>query len=298
MESSDQAGKITTLILLVAAAGLLGWAVWSYCSAPLLARLAARSDTPLHIVVATAPALQISYNPHTRKAVVTHSAQTCDLAQIQTCFDNTPDGFFVPRQTDPELFRTGAEHFLSHWRYNPLLGAALAKGYFAARRDGRTDIPLAVFITLGMELAQLKTNDFTLTYPAKPKGKNKKTRKPEPVKQISADELLASAPQPAGEPLKLEIYNASGQQGLAQRLKEYLRAQRDKGLLNVDVMKWENYPYGRKDKTEVIDYSSRLIEVNRLSHAINFTGTPRAETAGADIYDVRIILGKDFQMPL
>jgi len=272
---------------------ILGWAVWSYVSSPLLAHLTQRKDMPLHLIIATEPAMQVSYNPVLKKAVVTISAKKCDSTKIRTCFSGVSSGFFVPKQTEQDLLWQDFEYFLSHWRYNPLLLARAVAAYIKARFQKRTDLHLAEFLALSLELSQMQINDFTLTFP--PQSKTKKSHKQAPLIPFSADTLLSEAENTA--PLKLEILNASGRKGLAKELTYYLRRQYDKGLLNVDVMQYDNYRTNL-DKTEIIDYSGRLLQVSKLSHAIGFKGTPKVEKSPTNIYDTRIILGKDFEMPL
>lgn len=293
MESSDQARKIISFLLFFMFLGILGWAVWRYVSSPLLQRLARYDDVPVHLVILTEPATQISYNPALHKAVVTMSDKNCEREKMSACFGSTPNGYFIPAQTDQERFWQDFKYILSRWRYNPLLLGKTAGAYAQAVWQKRTDLNMAEFAALGLALSRMQTSDFTLTYPVK--VKTKKTRKQPVTVQVSADKLLTEEDNKA--PLKVEILNASGNKGLAKKLTQYLRHQYAQGLLNVDVMQYDNYP-ARKDKTEVIDYSGRIIPVSKLTHTIGFKGEVKAETSSADIYDTRIILGKDFEMPL
>ena len=295
MESPHQAGKIIPFVLVFIFCAILGLAVWQYVSSPVLERTAQRSDMPLHFIIAADPALQISYNPALHKAVVTFANKKCDVAKRNTCFADMPHGYFSPEQTDQELFWKNFEYLLSHWRYNPLLLFRPVTAYVRARWQKRTDLNVAEFLTLAGAWSQMQVSDFTLTYPVQSKAK--KSRKPVSLEAVSAEKLLSEEDDPDA-PLRIEILNASGKKGLAQNLAQYLRRKRAGGLLNVDVMEYGTYRGGLLDKTEIVDYSGRLIQVSKLGHTIGFKGTAKTENTPNDFYDTRIILGKDFEMPL
>lgn len=298
MESPHQAGKIIPFVLLFAFFAILGWAVWQYTSSPVLPRMAQHSDIALHFIIASDPAMQISYNPALHKAVITISNKKCDIAKRNTCFSDTPHGYFIPQETDQELLWKNFENLLNRWRYNPLLLFGPLTAYVRARFQKRTDIGVAEFITAMITLSQMQVSDFALTYPVQAQTKAKKSRKPLPQPSVVSAEKLLSEDDDPDAPLRVEILNASGKKGLAQNLTQYLRNQSAKGLIKVDVMQYDTYRGAQKEKTEIIDYSSRLIQVGKLSHAIGFKGTIKTENTPKDIHDVTIILGKDFEMPL
>lgn len=295
MESSDQARKIISFILFLVFFGVLAWAAQIYVSSPLLMRLTQHQDGLATIVVLTEPAMQISYNPALHKAVVTFSDSPCAPDKLLTCFNSSPNGYFIPRQTDQTLFWEDFKFILSRWRYNPLLIGKTAWAYIRARYQKQTDLDFAEFITMGLALSRLQISDFTLSTITK--NKPKKSRKqPVIVTEVSPDKLLTDESNQK-TPLKIEILNASGRKGLAKNLTQYLRRQTSRGLLNVDVMQYDNY---RKqiDQTEIIDFSGRIIQVSHLAHAIGFKREVKKENTPNDICDTRIILGKDFEMPL
>jgi hypothetical protein len=95
----------------------------------------------------------------------------------------------------------------------------------------------------------------------------------------------------------VEILNASGQKGLASELTQYLREQNEKGLLRVDVWQYDNYPTPQPTSW-IEDYSGRQIQVKQLGTTIGITGEIRVGTTPNVLCDTRIILGKDFKMPL
>ena len=98
-------------------------------------------------------------------------------------------------------------------------------------------------------------------------------------------------------PIVVEIFNASGKRGLALALTQYLREQNEKGLLRVDVLQYDNYP-SYQEQSFIVDYSGRLVQVKQLSLAIGINSEIKSENAANAICDTRIVLGKDFEMPL
>jgi len=95
----------------------------------------------------------------------------------------------------------------------------------------------------------------------------------------------------------VEIFNASGKKGLALELTQYLREKNQKGLLRVDVFQYENYP-SIENTSWLEDYSGRLSDVKQLSRALGINEEIRTGTSVNVMCDTRIIIGKDFTMPL
>lgn len=293
MESSRKTGKITGKLLLAAALLLVGGACYTQLTSSLLQTLLSRQDSRVQVLVLTQPAIQFTYNPATRKAVATLSSIPCTAQKKETCFEGQFDRFFVPANDDQAAFWSHFEDLLARWRFNPLLTVRVAAGYLKARFKHQTDISAAEFFVLTQHLAGLDITDFATKLPAmQPKKKKSKTP---PPPEVSADQLVAATQE--DRPLVVEILNASGQKGLASALTQYLREQNTKGLLRVDVLQYDNYPTPQ-EKSSVIDYSGRLMQATQLSRAIGISGAIRSETSPTAICDTRIILGKDFQMPL
>ena len=294
MEPSYQTRKIIGRILAVLCAVLLGLAFWAQLSSPVLQQLIARKNTPLHVLVLTQPAMRFTYNPTDRKALVAVATNACERASLSQCFNGEFDFFYQPQETEQNTFWTQFKDNLSTWRYNAAILARYVHAYINAGIQKRTNLHPGVFILLSQELAALTPNDFAVQYPkANPKKKGKKaTAEPE-----MAPMLDRSATQAVKKPLKVIVLNASGKRGLAESLKQYLRAQYAKGLLQVDVYDTGNYPT-EQEKSFLIDYSGNLVAVTQLSHAVGINGEIRSEKPTGDIYDTTIVLGKDFEMPL
>lgn len=299
MEPSYQTRKIIGRILALFCAAGLAAAFVAYFKNPLLQHLAARQDTALTLAVFTQPAMRFSYNPSTRKVLVTVAPGKCETSGAHACFDGNFDLFFVPRESVQNNFWSQFKDNLAMWRFNPAPLGNYLYGYFSALIQKRTNVNPAQFAALSLELAELTASDFAVEQPeAKQKKKNKKSEQTAaaPASPVSAPEKPTA--QTESQPLKVIILNASGKKGLAESLKQYLRAQYAKGLLQVDVYDTGNYP-SLQDHSFIEDYSGRLVQVTQISHAIGITGEIHSQKSTGELYyDSRIVLGKDFKMPL
>jgi len=296
MESSGTTRKLTGLLLLCLSLLIVGTAIWEQQTSAWVQKLINRQDTPLQLVVFTHPAMQFTFNPQTRKAVAAVSAHNCSVQHKEKCFDGQYERFFIPKETDQETFWEEFKSILPAWRFNPLLVGKVAWHYLRARYDKRTDLSPAEFFLLTQRVSSLDITDFAIQYKAE-KTKKKKSAKAAPAaEQISAERLVSATQE--NQPLKVEVLNASGRKGLASDVTQYLRAQYNKGLLSVDVLEYGNYPT-EVETSSVIDYSGRLMEATQISRAIGIASEIKSEQAPASaICQARIILGKDFQMPL
>ncbi len=298
MEPSYQTRKIIGRLLALGCAALLAGAFGAQLTSPLLQSLTARQDTPVRVVFFTKPAMRFSYNPHTRKVVVTLASGACSIEQKEKCFQSEFDFFYIPKNTDQTSFWKEFKEDLSTWRYQPGRVFWAIHAYINARVQHRTDLPLAQAGVLSLELIELSTADFAVEQPVSKKKRGKqsaeKTVAPQPEKHETEQPNKSDEQQP----LKVIILNASGKRGQAESLKQYLRAQHAKGLLQVDVYDTGNYP-SQQDKSFIEDYSGKLIQVTQISHAIGIRSEIRSAPAAQDAYyDSRIVLGKDFKMPL
>ena len=292
MESSRKTGKIIGKLLLVLALFLIGGAVYTQLTSSLLQKLISRQDSRIQVLVLTKPAIQFTYNPATRKVVATLSAAPCTAEKKETCFEGQYERFLIPANNDQAVFWSNFQDLLARWRFNPMLTLKVAGGYLQMWFNRQTDISPAEFFVLTQHLAGLDITDFATKLPAvQPKKKKNKN----PLPEVSAEQLVAATEE--DRPLVVEILNGSGQKGLASALTQYLREQNTKGLLRVDVLQYDNYPT-IQEKSSVVDYSGRLMQATQLSRAIGISGAIRSETSPTAICDTRIILGKDFQMPL
>ena len=276
----------------------LGWAFWAQHTSGLVQKLVARDKQPLKITLGTHPAMVVSYTPLTKKAFITltPAEETC-INEKKHCLAHMPKGyrFFTPKTESQEAFWDEFKHALTTWRYNPLLVGRVAWGYVTAWHERRTNLSPAEFILLSKELSLLETNDFTIKSISSKKKKSPKPQAepdaiPAPVKDMAPLALQ-------DRPIIVEILNASGKRGLAAELTQYLRDKNQKGLLRVDVLQYDNYPT-QEETSWLEDYTGRVVQLKQLGNAIGINGEIRAGTAPNVICDTRIIIGKDFTLPL
>lgn len=303
MEPSHKKRKITGRLLLLFLLCATGWAAWAQFSSPLAQNLAGDKKEPVQIAVLTKPAMFVSYNPKTRKASVRMLSEkfnqkdplerTKKLLEAEHISDPKPK-FFEPAQKEQDAFWNDFKQTLSSWRYNPFLAARTGWEYLSARHGRRTNLSPAEFALLSLELTQLEPSDFAVSFPS---NKKRSSRKAEPspakVPEMSAQAPLAMK----NRPIVVEVLNASGRRGLALELTQYLREQNQKGQLRVDVLQYDNYPT-QQETSWIEDYSGRLVQVKQLSQTVGINGEIRTGSAPNVICDTRIILGKDFTMPL
>lgn len=296
MESPRKTRKLIGYLLLLLSLLIVATAVWEQQTSTWVQKLITRQDALLQLVVFTEPAMQFTYNPSTRKAVATVNTTKCSVQHKENCFGGEYERFFIPKETEQEVFWDRFKAILPAWRFNPLLVLKVAWTFLEAKHDNRTDLSSAEFFLLTQNLSGLDITDFAIKYLAE-KPKKKKAAQTPPAEEISTERLLSAAPQ-QDRPIRVEILNASGQRGLAADLTQYLREQDNKGVLRVDVLEYGNYPT-EVETSSVIDYSGRLMEATQISRAIGIYSEIKSEPApSTSICEARIILGKDFQMPL
>ncbi len=300
MEPSYQARKIIGRGLLGLLLLAVGGCFWIHHTSTVVRALAARPETPIRLAIFTQPAMLFTYTPAKRKTLVTLSP--CKPAQKETCFDGNYDRFFIPKDPDQTTYLQNLWEGLTpwskpatypatqpDWRDKPAQIGRYLNAYANAWVQKRTNINPAEFFVLSLELMELTRTDFAIEQPqtSKKKKANKK----------AATELPLPAALPENTPLKVIILNASGKRGLAESLKQYLREQHAKGLLQVDVYDTGNYPT-QEETSFIADSSGKLVQVTQVSRAIGISNEIRSEPPTGDIYDSRIVLGKDFKMPL
>lgn len=298
MESSHQARKLIGTLLVWFLLAMVILAATAQFSSDIALALAQKKEEGVRVLVLTQPAMLLSYNTKTQKAAVkvfnvkgkgkTPKERAVKILESE----NLPlkIKFFEPLQFDREVFWSDFKYLLENWRYNPLITAQTLGGYLTAKHDGRTNLSAAEFILLSMEVSRLETTDFAVKFPASSKRKKKETAWYPPIeKQTGSDSNRE-------RPLVIEVLNASGKKGLALALTQYLREQNNKGLLRVDVLQYDNYP-SLQEKSHIVDYSGRLIQVKQLSQAIGISEEIRSDSSSNGMYDSRVILGKDFKLP-
>ena len=291
MEPSYKTRKIIERWLLWVLLAVLVSAGVAQFTSPLAQALARRDKKDVHLTVLTSPTMQFTYNPASRKAVVSVSAEKSS-AQKGKNLPPHKGRYYIPAQPDREAYWENFKHTLSSWRYNPLLALRTGWEYLCAWHDRRTNLTAAEFALLAMELSTLDAADFAVRFPRS--AKTHSARKAAPA----APEVQDRAPLAVKDrPIVVEVFNASGKRGLALALTQYLREQNEKGLLRVDVLQYDNYP-SYQNKSFIVDYSGRLVQVKQLSLAIGINSEIQSETSANAICDTRIVLGKDFEMPL
>lgn len=301
MELPRQTRKVVEITLLILFLGALGWAGWIQHHSPMLQTLSSHANQPLEITFFTEPVMFVSYTPATRQAqvrVLTGKKQIKDpqervqqLLAAEKLVPQTPLKYFIPAQTEREIFWEDFKQSLARWRYNPLLAARAVGAYVSALHARRTNLSVAEFALLGLELTQLETNDFSVRLPQKQRKKQSTL----PEQELTRPDRAPLALQ--DRPILVEVLNASGQKGLALELTQFLRDQNAKGLLRVDVLQYDNYPT-IQETSWIENYTGQPIALKQLGNAIGITGEIRVGTASNVICDTRIILGKDFKMPL
>lgn len=298
MEPSYQTRKIIGRLLLLAALALLAGSFWSDYTSSMIHRLVNHAADPVRVVVFTKPAMLFSYIPSTRKVRVTPGSSQCSVENKNKCFNGEYDAFFIPHEKDQHTFWTQFGNHLEQWRFTPKSVWVYVRSYVNALMQKRTNLRPSEFLLLSKELIELTRIDFAIEYPAPAKKKQKSSKtKEEKAQPDEKPEVILPNTATDEKPLVVEVLNASGKKGLALSVTQYLREQNTKGLLRIDVLQYDNYP-SVQEKSFIVDYSGRQVQVSQTSQALGIRGEIRSETSTTAICDTRIVLGKDFKMPL
>ena len=295
MEPSYQTRKLIGRILLFIMLGAVAGAFWAQYTSKIVQTLSARAENPIRVVIFTQPAMRFAYDPTTRKAVITLADKKCTPGTQETCFNGQYDRFYIPQGTDQSAYWEIFKHTLETWRFNPALLGPYMRGYINALVRHQTNVRLSEYILLSLELSYLTPTDFAVEHPMQKKKLIGRRHIEEET--LAKPEVDLPSAHNADKPLVVEILNASGKKGLALALTQYLREQNAKGLLRVDVLQYDNYPT-LQDTSFITDYSGKLVQVTQVSRAIGLSREIRRENSSTAICDTRIILGKDFEMPL
>lgn len=297
MESSHQARKIIGRILALLALAMLGGGFWAHYHSTIVRHLSTRESTPFRLAIFTNPAMLFTYHSDTHKVQVLLSNKKCTMDKQELCFDTPYDRFFIPQENVQNTYWTQFKDNLTQWRFTPWIAGDYFRAYVNALVQKRTNLRPSEFILLSKELIELTSTDFAVSYPStKKKGAKKQATAPEEKILEKPEVSLPNATSDA-KPLVVEVLNASGKKGLALAVTQYLREQNAKGLLRIDVLQYDNYPTPQ-DTSFVVDYSGKLVQVTQASRALGITGEIRSEKSNTAICDTRIVLGKDFKMPL
>jgi len=288
---------IGRLLVFVALALMAGGFLAHYTS-PLVRQLAARTQGPVDIVVFTKPAMLFSYTPTTRKARITLASGKCSFENRTACFNQTYETFFIPQEQIQNTYWTQFGNHLEQWRFSPKIVWNYLRAYVNALVQKRTNLRPSEFLLLSKELIELTRTDFAIEYPTvSKKKKGSKAQEEKPLTDTKPEVVLPNTPSTQETPLVVEVLNASGKKGLALTVTQYLREQNAKGLLRVDVLQYDNYP-SLQDTSFIVDYSGKQVQVSQTSQALGIRGEIRSEKSTTAICDTRIVIGKDFKMPL
>ncbi len=295
-------GYLLVLLLLLTTLG----AAWVQHKDPIVRALVNREDTSLHIAVLTQPAMVATYNPQSHKVILTTVARR---KTPQNPLENATDAlktagisadpvrYYLPKKLKKEDYWENARTNLTVWRNKPFIAFENVWDYLQALHDKRTNVTPPEFILLALDAARLELTDFTVKNLNESKKKQKSS-----AKQVEPDTILPPVEDKAplamdDRPLLVEILNASGVKGAAFDLTQYLREQNQKGLLQVDVFRYDNYPGEVQPYTRIIDLTGRRVQVKQLSTAIGVNSEIVSEKQGTAIFDARIIIGQDFKQP-
>ncbi len=283
---------------MVVALALLAGGFYAHYTSAFVRKLTQRSTDPVRLAVLTKPAMLFTYTPATRKGRVTVAAKACNSNSKSTCFGSIQDAFFVPKEQSQHAFWTQFGNQLDKWRFTPTLAWNYVREYINALIQRRTNLRPSEFLLLSKELIELTRTDFVVEYPAPTKKKKPiaKTQE-EKLQEDTKPEIILPNVVNDERPLVVEVLNASGIKGLALRVTQYLREQNAKGLLRIDVIQYDNYP-SVQDESFIVDYSGKQVQVSQASQALGIRGEIRSEKSTTAICDTRIVLGKDFKMPL
>lgn len=306
MESPRKTRVLTGRLLLLLLLTMTAWGAYTQWQSEAARALAAKEDSTLYLALLTQPAMTAAFNPASRKAVMTtvnrKKTPKDPTENAQNLFKATAVSpkqirYYIPKTLKRDAYWDEFKLTLSSWRFKPFLAARAVWDYIYALHDKRTNLTPAEFLLYGMELSRMEMTDFTVRT-AGEKTPKKKSSSQAPKDYIPAPVQDRAPLAVENRPLVVEILNASGKKGAALELTQYLREKTHKGLLNVDVLQYDNFPGGRQPETHIIDYAGRMEQIKQLSTAIGVNSEVSSEKQGNAICDARIIIGEDFKQPI
>ncbi|MBO7238082.1 MAG: LytR C-terminal domain-containing protein [Elusimicrobiaceae bacterium] len=308
MESSGRARRLIGKLLLVLLLGATGWAFYVQASRPIVRDLANRADNTIYLAVLTQPAMLVSYNPQSRKAILTNislrqsskdpAVNAKDLFKAANV-SPVAQRYYVPLTEKRDEYWQQFKFNLTNWRKQPYINIGILYDYLQALHDKRTNLKPSEFLLLAMDGTRLELTDFTVKNIAEDKKKKGKSKSSDAAPDSILPPVEDRAPLAMEDrPLVLEILNASGVKGAAQELTQFLREQSQKGLLNVDVLQYDNYPGEKQKQTRIIDFTGRRTYLKQVSTAIGVNNEIVSEKQDTAICDARIIIGEDFRQPM
>ncbi len=297
MERNYLKKQLTLRLVIYCAAAILlyGAAAQYHSSAPSLIK---RTDEPVNVLLLSNPPIFIAYNPKFKKAVVNNlpSSKKALTAEeiLQKAKINEDKVITVDLRPEKRIeFWDGFKSNLQSWRVKPYVIFSYFYSYIKLKWKGKTDLSFGDFILISAELSTLKTSDFAVQNPLVDKIIKGKKQKETPI-SITTD---IKPNQTAQGPLVIEVFNASGRNGLAGEVTKFLRDLNNRGVINIDVINYASYPE-LLEKTKILDNTARLLEIQQTAYQLGLESreiySQRDKNA---ISDVKIILGKDFVLP-
>jgi hypothetical protein len=305
MERTDFKTKLSTRLVVYAALAVLTYGAFAHFYNPHTAALTAGSK-PLNMLVLTDKPMFISYNPQSAKAVITNMLPAGKKGL--RAYDALKEAGISPQnvlyitpslQNRAEFWNLCKDNLVS-WRKKPYIIFIYLYDYIKLRASGRTNVSPSDFIMITMHLMRLEPGDFTIKNPdPAPAAQSRRKTQAAAQQQI----LLAQNAEPAAyrsapKTLVLEVLNASGGAGLAAEVTRYLRDLSNRGLIDIDVINYGNYP-SIEEKSKITDITGGrpedLKQIGRLLGMENseiFISPDKTAIA-----DAKIILGKDFALP-
>ena len=298
MERNSIKEKIISNIVILTALALLVWGGLSYFTSPLAPLLRGHQNTTVNFLILTKPAMLISYNPSLKKGVITNltdKESTMPIEEISKQFklNNTPY-ILIPQTQNRQKFWNDFKEALSVWPQKPYKVLHYIYSYIRMRLTKKTFISIGDFILLSYELPHLRGVDFTVKETAKPKKVQKKTKQKAPNPE---DRQIVLENKEQEDDLVVEVFNASGNNGLAAEVARYLRTLSNDGIFKVDVISVSTSSEHLK-ATKIVALTKRLDALKALSKHLGLINTEihYAEDKNA-ICEARIYLGEDFKLP-
>lgn len=307
MESSGKTRRLNGGLLLAVLLALTGWAAQAQLGSDAARVLAAKENKTLYVAVLTKPAMVAAYNPAERKAELTtvkrrktpkNADEDAKNLLAAAGVKTKQIRYYIPKNLSRENFWNDFKQKLSAWRNTPFAAAGTLWSYLSAYHDRRTNISPAEFLLWALDLSRLEITDFTVRNAGAEAPAKKRSEDKRPAADAVLPPVQDRAPLIVQDTLLVEVLNASGKKGAALELTQFLRDQNQKGLLNVDVLQYDNFPGERQKKTRIINYSGRLSQLKQLSTAIGVNSEIESEKKGNAICDARVIIGEDFKQPI
>ncbi|MDR0646090.1 MAG: LytR C-terminal domain-containing protein [Elusimicrobiota bacterium] len=301
MEHFDFKKQIKLRLVLYFASFVFLYGILAHFYNPLALTFNLRKDKPVNIIVLTDEPVFIAYNPHYKKALVTNLPKNGKNTNLNDMLKEAGVNDIVyisPNIKDRNLFWNNFKNALNDWPYKPYIIIGYIYNYVKMRITKKTDIAPSDFIMISMDLTGLKPSDFSVKNQRVNKANQRLNRRraPAPRENIVLEQNIAPMPN-TSKALVVEIFNASGRDGLAAALTRYLRDLSNRGILNVDVINYANNPL-MQDRSEISDITGRLGEIKKMADLLGLSNNEIIGITDRNaISDAKITLGKDFVMP-